>query len=171
MIARVPFSRRLILFVFVAALAGLQMLAKLSPWFFIGTALFFAALIVYSALMMGKRKYSQPPDPSYRPFVSVLIPAHNEEEVITEAVEQACRLRYRKNGRRNYEVWVVDDRSTDRTPLILAELKRRRLKFNILSRGQDAFPGKSAALNECLPLTKGEVLPLRMWAALRWPNG
>lgn len=158
MITRVPFNRRLILFIFVAALAGLQMFMKLGPWFFVGTGLFFILLIGYSALMIGKRAERRPPDKNYRPFVSVLIPAHNEEEVIAEAVKQAFKLHYHDKGARNYEVWVIDDRSTDNTPRVLAGLKKSYPELEVISRDPDAFPGKAAALNECLPFTKGEVL-------------
>lgn len=158
MIARIPFNRRLILFIFVAALAGLQMFIKLGPWFFVGTGLFFILLIGYSALMIGKGAERKPPEATYRPFVSVLIPAHNEEEVITESIKQAFKLRYHEKGARNYEVWVIDDRSTDNTPQVIEGLKKRYPKLEVLSRKRDAFAGKAAALNECLPFTKGEVL-------------
>ena len=158
MIARVPFNRRLILFFFVVALAGLQMFAKLGPWFLLGTGVFFALLVGYWALKIGKPFEYPPPDISYRPFISVLIPAHNEEDVIAETVKLAFQLRYHIKGKRNYEVWVIDDRSTDDTSKVLADLKKRFSKLNVVSRRHDAFPGKAAALNECLPLTKGEVL-------------
>ncbi len=157
-ITRIPFNRRLMLILFVVFLIGLQMFMKLSPWFFLGTALFFLILLAYFALMIGKGQERVPPDNNYTPFVSIIIPAHNEEEVIALTVEQAMKIRYHKNGKRNYEVWVVDDRSTDSTPKVLSVLSKKYKNLNILSRPATAFPGKAAALNDCLPLTKGEVL-------------
>jgi 1,2-diacylglycerol 3-beta-glucosyltransferase len=158
MLSRVPFNRRLILFFFVVALAGLQTFAKLGAWYLLGTVVFFALLATYWALKAGKPLKPPSPDCTYRPFVSVLIPAHNEQDVIAETVQQAFRLRYHQKGKRNYEVWVIDDRSTDDTPGVIEELKRRFPRLNVLSRKSDAFAGKAAALNQCLPLTNGEVL-------------
>lgn len=134
------------------------MFMKLGPWFFLGTIAVLFLLIGYFALMGGKESYRTPPSLNYRPFLTVMIPAHNEEEVIDSVVEQAFKLRYHKDGRRLYEVWVVDDRSTDNTSLVLKELKTRYPHLNVFSRGKDDFPGKAAALNHCLPLTSGEVI-------------
>lgn len=157
-IARVPFNRRLLLFFFVVALAGLQMFMKLGLWYFIGTLTFFVVVVGIFAIQAAIPIRYARPDPGYRPFVSVIIPAHNEEDVISGAVEHAFKLRYLKKRKRNYEVWVIDDRSTDRTPDILVDLKKRHPQLNVRSRKPDAFPGKAAALNECLPATRGEVL-------------
>ena len=52
------------------------------------------------------------------PFVSVVVPARNEEKCIREAVSSFCRQDYPA-----FEVVVVDDRSTDATPAILAVLR------------------------------------------------
>lgn len=146
------------LLLFVLAIAGLQMFMKLGPWFFVGTGIFLALAVAYAALTIGREYPHAPPSPGYRPFVTVIIPAHNEESVIAETVSQAFKLRYQKGKKRNFEVWVIDDRSTDATGRVLEGLKKRYRSLNVLSRSHDAFPGKSAALNECLPLTKGEVI-------------
>lgn len=54
-----------------------------------------------------------------RPFVSIIVPARNEERDIAAAVRSFCSQDYP-----NYEVIVIDDRSTDATPRILSELQR-----------------------------------------------
>ncbi|WP_249066876.1 glycosyltransferase [Halalkalibaculum roseum] len=51
------------------------------------------------------------------PKVSILIPARNEENVIQKCLESALIQSYP-----NFEVIVLDDESTDNTPLILKEL-------------------------------------------------
>lgn len=93
-------------------------------------------------------------DESYKPFVSVMIPAHNEESVITETVSRVFQLDYP-----NYEVIVIDDRSNDNTASVIKDLEQKyggRLK--ILIREQSAFPGKSAVLNDALKIAKGEAI-------------
>lgn len=153
-----PMNRRLWLLLFVLAIAGLQMFMKIGPWFFVGTGVFLALTVGYTALTIGREYPHAPPNPNYLPFVSVIIPAHNEESVISQTIEQAFKLRYNRKGKRNYEVWVIDDRSTDKTRDVLYKLKKSHKALHVLSRSNNAYPGKSAALNDCLPLTKGEVL-------------
>lgn len=154
----VPFNRRLILFLWVGVLVGLEMFMKLGLWFLVGTIAGLIVLTVFFAIKAGKESLRAAPSRDYRPFVSVIIPAHNEEAVIASAVSEAFKLRYHKEGRRKYEVWVVDDRSTDRTPLVIRDIKKRHPHLKVLSRGEDDFPGKAAALNHCFPLTRGDVI-------------
>lgn len=89
------------------------------------------------------------------PFVSLLVAAKNEEAVISNLVKMLCNLDYPKA---RYEVWVIDDHSTDRTPVLLDQLAAEYTQLNVLHRGADAGGGKSGALNQVLPLTKGEIV-------------
>ncbi|MDJ0619923.1 MAG: glycosyltransferase family 2 protein [Calothrix sp. MO_192.B10] len=89
------------------------------------------------------------------PHVSVLVAAKNEEAVIGNLVENLCNLEY-PDGK--YEVWIVDDNSSDRTPQLLAKLAREYEHLQVLRRSPEASGGKSGALNQVLPLTKGEIL-------------
>ena len=103
-----------------------------------------------------------PPDP---PLISVCIPARNEERNIRACVESALRQDYP-----NFEVIVLDDRSTDRTPEILQELikestseqaeKERSSGLHIIS-GSDLPPGwagKPHALYQASSAARGEWL-------------
>ncbi len=54
------------------------------------------------------------------PFVSVLVPARNEERTI-----QACLQSILDQDYPNFEVIAINDHSTDKTPTILAELKEQ----------------------------------------------
>ena len=47
----------------------------------------------------------------YEPTVSILIPAHNEQEVIGKLLEKTVNLSYPKS---KFEVIVIDDASTDK---------------------------------------------------------
>ncbi|NER92568.1 MAG: glycosyltransferase family 2 protein [Symploca sp. SIO1B1] len=89
------------------------------------------------------------------PEVSLLVAAKNEETVIQNLVEMLCNLDYPKD---KYELWVIDDHSTDQTPVLLDQLATKYEQLKVLHRAADAGGGKSGALNQVLPLTKGEVV-------------
>ncbi|MFQ4146474.1 glycosyltransferase family 2 protein [Chlorogloeopsis sp. ULAP02] len=89
------------------------------------------------------------------PYVSVLVAAKNEETVIDKLVRNLCSLEYPED---KYEVWIVDDKSSDQTPQLLAELAQEYHNLRVLQRPVGAGGGKSGALNQVLPLTKGEIL-------------
>jgi 1,2-diacylglycerol 3-beta-glucosyltransferase len=89
------------------------------------------------------------------PSISLLVAAKNEEIVISNLVTMLCDLDYPKN---RYEVWVIDDHSTDRTPVLLDQLAAEYDQLKVLHRTADAGGGKSGALNQVLPLTKGEII-------------
>lgn len=89
----------------------------------------------------------------YKPFVSVMIPAHNEQDVIEKTVENILAMDYEK-----FEVVLIDDRSEDNTAEKLKELEQKYDKVKAIIRPKDAFPGKSAVLNDALPMTQGEAI-------------
>lgn len=93
-------------------------------------------------------------DESYRPFVTIMIPAHNEENVIADTVKNISQIEYE-----NYEIIVIDDRSEDSTAQVLKSLEAKyEGKVRALIREKEAFPGKSAVLNDALELSKGDVI-------------
>ncbi len=118
-------------------------------------------MIVYGVYMNlatkhKKRKLAKQPrviNENYKPFVSILIPAHNEEFVIANTVENILNIDYE-----NFEVIVIDDRSIDNTPLVIKGLEEKYEKVHALIRPQDAYPGKSAVLNDAVKLAKGEAI-------------
>ena len=93
-------------------------------------------------------------DENYKPFISVMIPAHNEDSVISDTIARVFNMNYP-----NFEVIVIDDRSSDNTAQVITQLEPMyggRLKT--LIRPNDAFPGKSAVLNDALKIAKGEAI-------------
>ena len=79
--------------------------------FMIGIALVSGrALIIGILALIEKLRSRVPEHPEFRPPVSVLIPAYNEETVIVGTVEAALASDYP-----SLEVVVVDDGSQDRT--------------------------------------------------------
>ncbi len=94
--------------------------------------------------------------PSHLPTVSLLVAAKNEEKVIRKLVHQLANLDY---PQQLYEFLVINDNSSDATGLILEELKQLYPHMRVLHRdASQAKGGKSGALNQALPLTKGEIV-------------
>jgi glycosyltransferase involved in cell wall biosynthesis len=89
------------------------------------------------------------------PFVSIVVPARNEERSIREAVSSFCTQDYPL-----FEVLVVDDRSTDATPQILAELQRRFSHLRVIDGRDppDGWLGKPHALEIGRKEAKGQWL-------------
>lgn len=80
------------------------------------------------------------------PFVSIVIPAYNEEVSILRSLKALGRMDYP-----SFEVIVVNDGSTDFTFSII---ERARVKCIHLKKNQ----GKSAALNAGIAEAKGEII-------------
>ncbi|MBD1822409.1 glycosyltransferase family 2 protein [Cyanobacteria bacterium FACHB-DQ100] len=89
------------------------------------------------------------------PRVSLMVAAKNEEAVVGRLVEMLCGLNY-PNDR--YEVWIINDNSSDQTAEILDQLATQYPQLNVFHRPANAGGGKSGALNQVLPLTQGEFI-------------
>lgn len=89
------------------------------------------------------------------PQVSLLVAAKNEAAVITNLVTSLCSLDYPED---RYELWVINDNSSDGTGRILDQLTHKHPKLKVLHRGPEATGGKSGALNLVWPRVTGEIL-------------
>jgi chlorobactene glucosyltransferase len=90
------------------------------------------------------------------PFISVLVPARNEERGIRECIDSLCNQVYS-----SYEVLVLDDGSTDSTPDILKELKEQYPDTLTIITGSslpNEWVGKSHACHQLSMKAKGEYL-------------
>jgi 1,2-diacylglycerol 3-beta-glucosyltransferase len=108
----------------------------------------------------------EPVPPVYQPSVSVLVPAHNEALVVARVLTHLMAQDYP-----NFDIWIIDDRSSDGTADALKDFDQQ-LKHNppsstqtkatpsyhYYTRHPDSTPGKSAVLNEALTHAKGEVI-------------
>ena len=85
------------------------------------------------------------------PFVSVVVAAYCEEEVIESTLEALLALDYPQ-----YEIVVVDDGSTDGT----SDLVRRHVepggRVRLIEKRVNE--GKAMALNDAIPVTRGEIV-------------
>lgn len=93
---------------------------------------------------------------SYRPTVSILIPAWNEERVLGRLLHRIAQFTYPKD---KIEVIVIDDASSDNTGRIAEEFSKVYHYFRVVHRDSSVGgKGKSNALNEGLKHAKSEIL-------------
>jgi len=102
-----------------------------------------------------EQPYYTPQSMTYQPTVSVLIPAHNEERVIGRILQRMTELTYPKE---KLQIIAIDDASTDRTGKIADEIAEKHKSIKVVHRCHDGGKGKSAALNEGLKHTTGEII-------------
>ena len=88
------------------------------------------------------------------PALDILVAARDEENVIARLVERLFNLDYPTN---KLNIYIIDDGSSDKTPLILDRLSRQYEKLKVVSRSPNAGGGKSGALNYALKFTHGEL--------------
>lgn len=89
------------------------------------------------------------------PFVSICIPARNEEHVIERCISSAMKQDYP-----NFEILVLDDHSEDETPVILkqlSEIVNNLQHFEGKPKPGD-WLGKSWACHQLSEQAKGEIL-------------
>jgi len=98
------------------------------------------------------------------PFLSLLIPAYNEDDVIARKIENSLALDYPAGL---LEIVVASDGSTDKTAQTAQKLADGQ-RVRVL-----AFPenrGKIATLNASVPQLRGEIVVFSDAAAMLFPN-
>ncbi|WP_405306791.1 glycosyltransferase [Methanobrevibacter sp.] len=116
-------------------------------------------MLLNSIISLKKMKPVTPFKEEDLPFISIFIPAHNEENTIEATVRSVCQSEYMKNGEPNYEVIVINDGSTDSTGEILSNLKNELPQIKIVTRHPPrSGKGKGFVLNDALTLSRGEVI-------------
>jgi len=113
---------------------------------------------VYTSLALTHRKRKLKKNPvvvneNFKPFISIMIPAHNEESVIEHTVENIRSMTYP-----NFEIILIDDRSEDSTYDVIKSISEKYENVKYMRREPGAFPGKSAVLNDAFPMAKGEAI-------------
>ncbi len=96
------------------------------------------------------------PQTNFEPTVSILVPAHDEDQVIGDLLQKMTEIAYPKN---KYEVIVVDDASQDKTGQIADAYAEQYPFIKALHRNsQIGGKGKAAALNAALKQATGEII-------------
>lgn len=157
-------NRLLLIGLTILAWLTLKVIDYLVPWpavsfllvgmvlvmLFHGAWLFMAQRRRPHGIKSGKHEKRQE---QWQPSVDLLIPAKNEARVIEKTIRTFCRINYP-----DYRVWLVDDNSTDETVNIVTKLQTEFPHLRLFVRHSGSHPGKSAALNDVLPLCKSEVI-------------
>jgi cellulose synthase/poly-beta-1,6-N-acetylglucosamine synthase-like glycosyltransferase len=129
-----------------------MVLMEIIFWFSIG-AIFYAYFGYPLVLMLMKHNYDDMviTDVVFEPGISIIIPAHNEERVIEEKIQNTLGLDY---PRERIELILVSDGSSDRTEEIAKAYLDKGLKFYKLPERK----GKAAALNLGLEKARNEIV-------------
>ncbi|WP_296889949.1 response regulator [uncultured Methanobrevibacter sp.] len=117
-----------------------------------------SAIMVFLAVVSLKK---QDPVEEWEvpPFVTLIVPAHNEEYTIAETVTSLASIEYYYNGEVNFELIVCNDGSEDRTGEELAKLKDKFPHLKIITRVPPrSGKGKGFVLNDALEISKGEIV-------------
>ena len=151
--------RRLKTIIVLAIVYGLTIglhFAPWSRWMLLGLFSIQALRLIFAPSLSAIADNPDQANPDQDlPFFSLLASAKNEEAVIANLVKNLCQLDYPSD---RFEVWIVDDNSSDRTSEVLTLLKQKYPQLKTLRRGDEAQGGKSGALNQVLALTKGDII-------------
>jgi chlorobactene glucosyltransferase len=122
---------------------------------FIASILFVLFLILLWNLAILRRKKYPALDDSELPFVSVLVPARNEELNIKNILISLLNQNYPK-----YEVIVLNDHSEDITGKIIDEIKAEYPELKILNGKPlpDGWTGKCYACTQLYEASSGEYI-------------
>src|SRR3954469_9019876 len=91
---------------------------------------------------------------SNHPYISLVVPAYNEQESIPTLLERA-RASLEKTGR-PFEVILVDDGSTDQTPQLLADAMAKFPWLRVIRMKKNG--GQSAAFEAGFEAARGEII-------------
>jgi cellulose synthase/poly-beta-1,6-N-acetylglucosamine synthase-like glycosyltransferase len=110
--------------------------------------MYYNFLNVPLAIYQKSREFKQLDSLGYTPSLTVLIPAYNEEKVISRTIESILEASY--PGK---EIIVIDDGSKDRTYQVAMGYSSRGVKVIHRPNG-----GKATALNHGLLFARGEII-------------
>jgi cellulose synthase/poly-beta-1,6-N-acetylglucosamine synthase-like glycosyltransferase len=118
-------------------------------------ALFSYAYCLYPALLKliatTRRARPIPGDPAQWPFISIVLPAYNEERAVGRTIESLLALDYPADRR---QILVLSDASTDRTDDIVRSFASQGVELLRLPQRC----GKTAAENAATGLLKGDII-------------
>lgn len=107
---------------------------------------FWVLVTVYLLINTRRIKYLksiQVSVPAPQPSLAIIIAVRNEENDLPEALESMCHLNYS-----NYRLVVINDRSTDSTPEILAQFEKKYSHLTVIHIKElpEGWLGKNHAL-------------------------
>lgn len=135
---------------------GMSVGGSIIKWLFIlGIILGLSRVAIIGILALAQKWRSRKRETerfgeSFQPFVSIVVPAFNEEKVICKTIESLLRSEYP-----NFEIVVVDDGSSDKTFDVAVEKFGGRDRVSIYHKENG---GKASALNFGWRKAKGDVI-------------
>ena len=112
--------------------------------------LIFIGALAFAQWVRSRQRERVNAGEAHTPFVSVIVPAFNEELVIKNTIRSLLASEYER-----YEIIVVDDGSKDKTAEIVRENFANNDRVRLFSASN---MGKAAALNLGLHNAKGEIV-------------
>jgi cellulose synthase/poly-beta-1,6-N-acetylglucosamine synthase-like glycosyltransferase/peptidoglycan/xylan/chitin deacetylase (PgdA/CDA1 family) len=112
--------------------------------------LLFVGSLAFAQWLRSRRRERIHAGSDYVPFVSIIVPAYNEELVIANTIHSLLASDYP-----SYEIIVIDDGSQDDTSNVVAEQFASDKRVRLLT---VANSGKAAALNTGLRHASGEIV-------------
>ncbi len=106
--------------------------------------------LAFAQWVRSRRRERQHSGEQYEPFVSIIVPAFNEERVIEATIRSLLNSDYD-----NFEIIVVDDGSQDRTSEVVREHFSEQPLVKLFT---EPNAGKASALNLGLRHAKGDVI-------------
>lgn len=121
--------------------------------FIIFMLIFFLIIIIQNIFFLEEEKEFKTFEEN--PFVSVIIPARDEEKNIKKCLEGITKQNYK-----NIEIIVIDDESKDKTPYIVQDYikKDERIKLIRVNFLPEGWAGKNYACYKGFKISKGEYL-------------
>ena len=127
------------------------MIFELYIWI-VSFALLYISVFWIIVSYSDSRKLSSFDDHGY-PFLSIAVPTFNEEESILSTLESLLHVNYPLE---RFEVFVVDDASTDTSASLVRKFIKKHSSFPLHLVRHSINKGKAAALNSALKEAQGE---------------
>ena len=112
------------------------------------------AVFSYNRMFGRQRMYYSDIYDSDMPTVSILIPMHNEEKVLSYVLDSLLNCTY---DRDRLEIIPINDNSSDRTAELLEEYHSRYPFIRPIHRSEGER-GKPAGLNDAMKVARGEIV-------------
>jgi len=135
---------------------GLIVNASIFALFFFLVLLMLRYFVTMVASYLFFAKYSARKDYNFHPFISIIVPAYNEEKVIEDSVKSLFNQDYHQ-----YEIIIVNDGSTDNTHIVAEKLvglhkgQYGMVRVVLINKENG---GKSSALNAGIYFSKADFV-------------
>lgn len=127
--------------------------------FFLSLFLIIYAFVGYPISLIILNKWGKEKkintDENYEPKVTIIIPAHNEEAVIQNKLENLVSLNYPSN---KIEIIIASDNSSDKTNQIVRKFIEQNKENTLTLYEVKERKGKTNAQNEAVKISSGEII-------------